>query len=181
MTRTIAAALGLLLGLAAPGAAAQADGPALPTTSNTTIERYDHFGVDEVAALLRLLGLDHEIGRDVYNAPVISVTGIANAETTLPSPADRFDVLFFGCDEADRCDEISLVSHYTPTRPTSLTTINRFNQGTRFTTAYTSGNGDLVLSMDLSAMGGIGRQATLVMIAIYVYNMESFASAIGVS
>ena len=35
--------------------------------------------------------------------------------------------------------------------------------------------------MDLSAVGGIGRQATMIMIAIYVYNMESFAQAIGYS
>ena len=32
-----------------------------------------------------------------------------------------------------------------------------------------------------SAVGGIGHQATMIMIAIYVYNMESFAQAIGYS
>ena len=48
---------------------------------------------------------------------------------------------FFGCDTDGRCDEMSLVSRYQPARPTSLTTVNRFNQGTRFTTAYTGTRG----------------------------------------
>ena len=144
------------------------------------MKRIDRFTTDLVGELLDTLGLRYSVGQGQYGEPAITVDGAQDVEATVPI-IDRFEVQFFGCDGDGRCDEMSLVSRYQPERPTSLTTVNRFNQGTRFTTAYTGAEGDLILSMDLSAVGGIGRQATMIMIAIYVYNMESFAQAIGYS
>ncbi len=143
-------------------------------------ERIDRFSAELIGELLETLGLRYTVGEGEFGQPEIAVRGTVAAEPTAPV-IDGFEVQFFGCDGDGRCDEMSLVSSYQPARPTSLTTVNRFNQGTRFTTAYTGVDGELVLSMDLSAVGGIGRQATMIMIAIYVYNMESFAQAIGYS
>ncbi len=143
-------------------------------------ERIDRFTAALIGDMLDTLGLNHTLGQGPYGQPAITVNGLR--DTGAPAPRiERFEVQFFGCDGDGRCDEMSLVSRYQPAQPTSLSTVNRFNQGTRFTTAYAGTEGELVLSMDLSAVGGIGRRATMVMIAIYVYNMESFAQAIGYS
>ena len=170
-----------LLAVAAGGASAQTEAPtARPPVDDIANERIDRFSTALVGELLDTLGLLYTVGQGPYGEPAIAVRGTLASDGTGP-PMTRFDVQFFGCDDDGRCDEMSLVSRYWPTRPTSLTTVNRFNQGTRFTTAYTGLEGELVLSMDLSAVGGIGRQATMIMIAIYVYNMDGFAQAIGVS
>ena len=168
------AALACLAGPAFAQAELPETGPEVPN------ERIDRFTADLIGDLLDTLGLRYSVGQGQYGEPAITVAGTQDTSATVPS-IDGFEVQFFGCDGDGRCDEMSLVSRYQPARPTSLTTVNRFNQGTRFTTAYTGTEGDLILSMDLSAVGGIGRQATMIMIAIYVYNMESFAQAIGYS
>lgn len=187
MKLIIAVAIGLLAATMG-GAAAQTE-PLLPDPlAEAAPERIDRFSAELVGEMLDTLGLPYTVGQGPYGQPAITVTstqasdppGGLRAESARPD-IGGFEVEFFGCDNAGRCDEMSLVSRYEPARPTSLTTVNRFNQGTRFTTAYTGLDGELILSMDLSAVGGIGRQATMVMIAIYVYNMESFAQAIGVS
>ena len=141
-------------------------------------ERIDRFTAEMIGEMLDTLGLRHTLGQGPYGEPAITVDGMRDVGAAEPE-IEPFEVQFFGCDDDGRCDEMSLVSRYQPSRPTSLSTVNRFNQGTRFTTAFAGTEGELVLSMDLSAVGGIGRQATMVMIAIYVYNMESFAQAIG--
>ncbi len=168
------AALACLAGPAMAQTGLPETGPDAPN------ERIDRFTAELVGDLLDTLGLSYSVGLGQFGEPAITVDGAQQVETTIPN-IDGFEVQFFGCDADGRCDEMSLVSRYQPERPTSLTTVNRFNQGTRFTTAYSGTDGDLVLSMDLSAVGGIGRQATMIMIAIYVYNMESFAQAIGYS
>ena len=173
----MAVAVAALAMLAAP---ASAQVQALEAEPDSPNYRIDRFTAELIGDLLDTLGLRYSIGEGRFGQPAITVDGSHDAEAAVPD-IDRFEVQFFGCDGDGRCDEMSLVSRYRPERPTSLTTVNRFNQGTRFTTAYTGNEGDLILSMDLSAVGGIGRQATLVMIAIYVYNMESFAQAIGYS
>ena len=149
-------------------------------------ERIDRFTAELIGEMLDTLGLRHTLGQGPFGEPAIAVEGMrdvgsagGSAVGTAGPKIEPFEVQFFGCDDEGRCDEMSLVSRYQPSRPTSLSTVNRFNQGTRFTTAFAGTEGELVLSMDLSAVGGIGRQATMVMIAIYVYNMESFAQAIG--
>ena len=147
-------------------------------------ERIDRFTAELIGEMLDTLGLRHTLGQGPYGEPAIAVDGMRDAGTAGGAAGpeiEPFEVQFFGCDDDGRCDEMSLVSRYQPSRPTSLSTVNRFNQGTRFTTAFAGTEGELILSMDLSAVGGIGRQATMVMIAIYVYNMESFAQAIGYS
>ena len=168
-------AVAVLVSLGGPGFAQTPLPDTVPETDN---ERIDRFTAELVADLLETLGLSYSVGQGPYGQPAITVEGARDADATVPD-IDSFEVQFFGCDDSGRCDEMSLVSRYQPSRPTSLSTVNRFNQGTRFTTAYTGTEGDLILSMDLSAVGGIGRQATMIMIAIYVYNMESFAQAIG--
>lgn len=147
-------------------------------------ERIDRFTAELIGEMLDTLGLRHTLGQGPFGEPAIAVEGLREvgpAGGTAGPEIEPFEVQFFGCDDDGRCDEMSLVSRYQPSRPTSLSTVNRFNQGTRFTTAFAGTEGELILSMDLSAVGGIGRQATMVMIAIYVYNMESFARAIGYS
>ncbi len=187
MRLVIAVAIGLLTA-ATGGAAAQTE-PLLPDAlEEPALERIDRFTAELIGEMLDTLGLPYTVGHGPYGQPAITVIstqassppGGARPESTRPD-IGGFAVEFFGCDNAGRCDEMSFVSRYEPARPTSLTTVNRFNQGTRFTTAYTGLSGELILSMDLSAVGGIGRQATMIMIAIYVYNMESFAQAIGYS
>jgi len=172
-------AIGLMTAMAG-GATAQTGDPSPDLAPQEANERIDRFSAELISELLETLGLSYTVGQGEFGQPEIAVRGTIAAGTTAPV-IDGFDVQFFGCDADGRCDEMSLVSRYQPARPTSLTTVNRFNQGTRFTTAYTGLDGELVLSMDLSAVGGIGRQATMIMIAIYVYNMESFAQAIGYS
>lgn len=193
MRLVIAVAVGFLTA-ATGGAAAQPEAlseplsPDAPATAEAPLERIDRFSAELVGGMLDTLGLPYTVGQGLYGQPAITVVSTqasdpSGAIRTQPARPDigGFEVEFFGCDNAGRCDEMSLVSRYEPDRPTSLTTVNRFNQGTRFTTAYTGPGGELILSMDLSAVGGIGRQATMIMIAIYVYNMESFAQAIGYS
>lgn len=187
MRLVIAVAVGILTA-SMGGAAAQTD-PVLPEPANDApLERIDRFSAELIGEMLDTLGLPYTVGQGRYGEPAIAVISTQasdppGGERTAPRRPDigGFAVEFYGCDDAGRCDEMSLISRYEPARPTSLTTVNRFNQGTRFTTAYTGLGGELILSMDLSAVGGIGRQATMIMIAIYVYNMESFAQAIGYS
>ncbi len=157
---------------------ALAQAPLADSVQEIENERIDRFTADVIGDMLDTLGLGYSVGEGAYGEPAISVAGTRDTGAGVPD-IDRFDVQFFGCDGDGRCDEMSLVSRHRPARPTSLSTVNRFNQGTRFTTAYAGTEGELVLSMDLSAVGGIGRQATMIMIAIFVYNMESFAQAIG--
>ena len=179
MRLIITVIVGLLIATTS-GASAQTETLSPDPVPEPANERIDRFTADLIVELLETLGLGHSVGQGPYGQPAISVTGTIATDADAPR-IDGFEVQFFGCDDDGRCDEVSLVSHYRPERPTSLTTVNRFNQGTRFTTAYSGTDGDLVLSMDLSAVGGIGRQATMIMIAVYVYNMESFAQAIGYS
>ncbi len=173
--KAVAIALTVFAFTASPALGQTQRPDALPDAEN---ERIDRFTVELIGDMLDTLGLSYSVGLGPYGEPAMTVDGSRDAAATR-AVIDGFEVRFFGCDANGRCDEMSLVSHYRPDRPTSLSTVNRFNQSTRFTTAYTGIEGDLVLSMDLSAVGGIGRQATMIMIAIYVYNMESFAQAIG--
>lgn len=184
MRSILVVAIGLMTALSGGALAQTGDMPRMPgrpeLAPQQANERIDRFSAELIGEMLETLGLRYTVGQGEFGQPEIAVRGKIAQDSAAPE-IEGFEVQFFGCDDNGRCDEMSLVSRYQPSRPTSLTTVNRFNQGTRFTTAYTGLDGELVLSMDLSAVGGIGRQATMIMIAIYVFNMESFAQAIGYS
>lgn len=74
----------------------------------------------------------------------------------------------------NKTDDIQLYAVLTERGEVSLSTINAWNHGRRFSRAYLDEDGDPVLEADLDFEGGVTEESVARFIALYVQSLQNF-------
>ncbi len=145
----------------------------LPTPAETA-ELLNGIDPQAVTGVLDLLGHEYRVGYDNYGAPLIGIL------PRTPDGTEEMFVLFNGCAEDNRCDDITLVSWDLRRRPIHLEMINRWNRDNRFLRAFIDPDYGPVLQMDINSGGGLGPDALTRQMSNYFAALERFAATLDI-
>ncbi|MBV6633643.1 MAG: YbjN domain-containing protein [Alphaproteobacteria bacterium] len=129
---TLAVALGLAV-LASPATA-------------SAQQVYEKIGGEQLAALMQDWGYRAELGIDEYGDPLIETSAAGTG----------FEVVFYDCaGEPAQCDSIMLTSGFDFQEGINPAVTNEWNLKHRFTRAYNDEEGDPIIELDYSLVGGV--------------------------
>lgn len=130
---------------------------------------------DNVGATLAANGMRYVESSDNRGYPLLQVE-------TAGFRAENINVFFYGCSSLG-CEDITLYSWYRPAGTVTQQQINSWNdifQSTRnWSRAYIDEEGDVVLTMNINATGGIGADALQILVNTYLVEAQDFGLLLG--
>ena len=91
------------------------------------------------------------------------------------SGAAKIDIIFVGCGNDPTCEDVLLRATYSPDQPVALQVANDWNLRKRWARAYVNDQREAVIEMDISAYGGIGRDAVEGMVNTFFKIVRDFS------
>lgn len=140
---------------------ASADGPSEAAATR-------HLDPSVLASILTAADFSFEEIKDEQGDPLLKVS-------PGDSGAAKIDMLFVGCGSDPSCEDVLLRATYSPNKPEALKVANDWNLRNRWARAYVNDKREAVIEMDISAYGGIGRDAVEGMVNTFFKIVRSFS------
>jgi hypothetical protein len=90
-------------------------------------------------------------------------------------------MLFVGCGTDPTCEDVLLRATYSPDKRIALKVANDWNHRNRWARAYVNEKREAVIEMDISAYGGIGRDAVEGMVNTFFKIVRDFSKELNES
>lgn len=168
MRKSLISALAGAAGLIAASFGAQADEAAKPAV-------WDKVTPTLVAAALESYGLDIEQRRHSNGNPLIVVQAGELVHD------QGMAVLFYNCDDQDRCDTASYYTFFQTSQPIEEEVYHMWNDIFRirtWTKAFRDNDGDTAMVLNLSAVGGVQAEALEFQTGIFITEINAFRDAL---
>jgi hypothetical protein len=127
-----------------------------------------HLDPSVLASILTAADFSFEEVKDEQGDPLLKVS-------PGDSGAAKIDMLFVGCGSDPSCEDVLLRATYSPNKPVALKVANDWNLRNRWARAYVNNNKEAVIEMDISAYGGIGRDAVEGMVNTFFKIVRDFS------
>ena len=127
-----------------------------------------HLDPSVLATILTAADFNFEQVRDEQGDPLLKVSP-GN------SGAAKIDISFIGCGADPTCEDVLLRATYSPNKPVALQVANDWNIRNRWARAYVNDKNEAVIEMDISAYGGIGRDALEAMVSTFFKIVGDFS------
>lgn len=141
-----------------------------PSTQDKPDESVEikHLDPSVLATILTAADFNFEQVRDEQGDPLLKVSP-GN------SGAAKIDISFIGCGADATCEDVLLRATYSPNKPVALQVANDWNIRNRWARAYVNDKNEAVIEMDISAYGGIGRDALEAMVSTFFKIVGDFS------
>jgi len=100
---------------------------------------------ETIVKALRDAGYQAKLGKDKQNDPMI----------TSAAAGYSFDILFYGCELAVRCDSLQFYVSFSDDGGNTLELANKWNKTNRFSQAAISDKKSFIFNYDVSTVGGL--------------------------
>ena len=127
-----------------------------------------HLDPSVLASILTAADFTFEEVKDEQGDPLLKVS-------PGDSGAAKIDMLFVGCGTDPTCEDVLLRATYSPNKPIALKVANDWNHRNRWARAYVNEQREAVIEMDISAYGGIGRDAVEGMVNTFFKIVRDFS------
>ena len=127
-----------------------------------------HLDPSVLASILTAADFSFEEAKDEQGDPVLRVS-------PGDSGAAKIEMLFVGCGTDPSCEDVLLRATYSPNKPVALKVANDWNLRKRWARAYVNDKREAVIEMDISAYGGIGRDAVEGMVNTFFKIVRDFS------
>ncbi len=127
-----------------------------------------HLDPSVLASILTAADFTFEEVKDEQGDPLLKVS-------PGDSGAAKIDMLFVGCGTDPTCEDVLLRATYSPNKPIALKVANDWNHRNRWARAYVNEKREAVIEMDISAYGGIGRDAVEGMVNTFFKIVRDFS------
>ena len=127
-----------------------------------------HLDPSVLASILTAADFSFEEVKDEQGDPLLKVA-------PGDSGAAKIDMLFVGCGSDPSCEDVLLRATYPSNKPEALNVANDWNLRKRWARAYVNDKKEAVIEMDISAYGGIGRDAVEGMVNTFFKIVRSFS------
>lgn len=127
-----------------------------------------HLDPSVLASILTAADFSFEEMKDEQGDPLLKVA-------PGDSGAAKIDMLFVGCGSDPSCEDVLLRATYSADKPDALKVANDWNLRKRWARAYVNDKREAVIEMDISAYGGIGRDAVEEMVNTFFKIVRSFS------
>ncbi|MCF8171376.1 MAG: DUF945 family protein [Candidatus Methylopumilus sp.] len=127
-----------------------------------------HLDPSVLASILSAADFTFEEVKDEQGDPLLKVS-------PGDSGAAKIDMLFVGCGNDPSCEDVLLRATYSPNRPVALKVANDWNLRNRWARAFVNDKKEAVIEMDISAYGGIGRDAVEGMVNTFFKIVRDFS------
>ena len=127
-----------------------------------------HLDPSVLASILTAADFSFEEIKDEQGDPLLKVS-------PGDSGAAKIDMLFVGCGSDPSCEDVLLRATYSPNKPVALKVANDWNLRNRWARAYVNDKKEAVIEMDISAYGGIGRDAVEGMVNTFFKIVRDFS------
>ena len=133
-----------------------------------------HLDPSVLASILTAADFTFEEVKDEQGDPLLKVS-------PGDSGAAKIDMLFVGCGTDPTCEDVLLRATYSPNTPIALKVANDWNHRNRWARAYVNEQREAVIEMDISAYGGIGRDAVEGMVNTFFKIVRDFSKELNES
>jgi hypothetical protein len=127
-----------------------------------------HLDPSVLASILTAADFSFEEAKDEQGDPLLRVA-------PGDSGAAKIEMLFVGCGTDPSCEDVLLRATYSPNKPVALKVANDWNLRKRWARAYVNDKREAVIEMDISAYGGIGRDAVEGMVNTFFKIVRDFS------
>lgn len=127
-----------------------------------------HLDPSVLASILTAADFSFEEAKDEQGDPLLRVS-------PGDSGAAKIEMLFVGCGTDPSCEDVLLRATYSPNKPVALKVANDWNLRNRWARAYVNDKREAVIEMDISAYGGIGRDAVEGMVNTFFKIVRDFS------
>ena len=127
-----------------------------------------HLDPSVLASLLSAADFTFEELKDEQGDPMLKVS-------PGDSGAAKIEMLFVGCGSDPTCEDVLLRATYSPNQAVALSVANDWNLRNRWARAYVNDKREAVIEMDISAYGGIGRDAVEGMVNTFFKIVRDFS------
>ena len=127
-----------------------------------------HLDPSVLASILTAADFSFEEMKDEQGDPLLKVA-------PGDSGAAKIDMLFVGCGSDPSCEDVLLRATYSADKPDALKVANDWNLRKRWARAYVNDKREAVIEMDISAYGGIGRDAVESMVSTFFKIVRDFS------
>ena len=127
-----------------------------------------HLDPSVLASILTAADFTFEEVKDEQGDPLLKVS-------PGDSGAAKIDMLFVGCGNDPTCEDVLLRATYSPNKPVALKVANDWNLRNRWARAFVNDKKEAVIEMDISAYGGIGRDAVEGMVNTFFKIVRDFS------
>ncbi len=127
-----------------------------------------HLDPSVLASILTAADFSFEEAKDEQGDPLLRVS-------PGDSGAAKIEMLFVGCGTDPSCQDVLLRATYSPNKPVALKVANDWNLRNRWARAYVNDKKEAVIEMDISAYGGIGRDAVEGMVNTFFKIVRDFS------
>ena len=132
-----------------------------------------HLDPSVLASILTAADFTFEETKDEQGDPLLKVS-------PGDSGAAKIDMLFVGCGTDPSCEDVLLRATYSPNKPVALKVANDWNLRNRWARAFVNDKKEAVIEMDISAYGGIGRDAVEGMVNTFFKIVRDFSKELDV-
>ena len=133
-----------------------------------------HLDPSVLASILTAADFTFEEVKDEQGDPLLKVA-------PGDSGAAKIDMLFVGCGTDPSCEDVLLRATYSPNKPVALRVANDWNLRNRWARAFVNDKKEAVIEMDISAYGGIGRDAVEGMVNTFFKIVRDFSKELEAS
>jgi uncharacterized protein YdgA (DUF945 family) len=133
-----------------------------------------HLDPSVLASILSAADFTFEEVKDEQGDPLLKVS-------PGDSGAAKIDMVFVGCGNDPSCEDVLLRATYSPNRPVALKVANDWNLRNRWARAFVNDKKEAVIEMDISAYGGIGRDAVEGMVNTFFKIVRDFSKELEAS
>ncbi len=127
-----------------------------------------HLDPSVLASILSAADFTFEEVKDEQGDPLLKVS-------PGDSGAAKIDMVFVGCGNDPSCEDVLLRATYSPNKPVALKVANDWNLRNRWARAFVNDKKEAVIEMDISAYGGIGRDAVEGMVNTFFKVVRDFS------
>jgi len=127
-----------------------------------------HLDPSVLASILSAADFTFEELKDEQGDPLLKVS-------PGDSGAAKIDMVFVGCGSDPSCEDVLLRATYSPNKPVALKVANDWNLRNRWARAFVNDKKEAVIEMDISAYGGIGRDAVEGMVNTFFKIVRDFS------
>jgi len=133
-----------------------------------------HLDPSVLASILSAADFTFEEVKDEQGDPLLKVS-------PGDSGAAKIDRVFVGCGNDPSCEDVLLRATYSPNKPVALKVANDWNLRNRWARAFVNDKKEAVIEMDISAYGGIGRDAVEGMVNTFFKIVRDFSKELEAS
>lgn len=128
--------------------------------------------VGNVGAAINAAGFQYVETRDNRGFPLLQIDIGDSID------AVNVNVLFYGCNPSDECEDVTLFGYFEPPRALPAEAYHvwndNFRQARNWSRAYRDDEGDTILTMNINATGGLGLEALQILLNSYLIEARDF-------